>query len=204
MKILKVLLTAILVVGFIMPGCNNDSGCDCSGIKKYFNIEGLDVATGEQVGVDASAGIQWQDFRGKIAYEKTYYGDLQLNNFENKFYGLSLIPTASACSCAPDGYKGGEEGIDSLTITTIYDYNVNFPAGTNLAAITEVSFEGDNYEMLQEFLVRNKDAVFEQQHIYRFLQAPDADNTPFQVKIRMVLNNGEIHEATTEEIVMTL
>jgi hypothetical protein len=57
---------------------------------------------------------------------------------------------------------------------------------------------------VQEFLIRNRDAIFEQQHIYRFLQAPDVSNIPFQLKLRMVLNNGEVHEATTEEIVMSL
>lgn len=204
MKILKVLLTAVLVVGFILPGCNDDPGCDCSFVKKYFNIEGINLGVGEQIGVDASAGYQWQDFRGQIAYQTSFYGDLQSEESERIFYGLSLIPTASACSCAPDGYKGSEEGIDSLTITTVYDYNASFPAGSDLAAITEVNFLGDNFEMLQDFLIRNKDAVFEQQHIYRFLQAPDSNNTPFQAKIRMVLNNGEIYEATTEQIMMTL
>jgi hypothetical protein len=203
MNILKVLLTAVLVVGFILPGCNDD-GCDCRGTKKYFDIESISAGVGEQSGVDGSAAHQWQDFRGQIAYQTSFYGDLQLENSKSFFNDFSLIPTASACSCPPDGYRGGEEGIDSLIITTVYNYNANFLAGTNLAAITEVSFEGDNFEMVQEFLIRNRDAIFEQQHIYRFLQAPDVSNIPFQLKLRMVLNNGEVHEATTEEIVMSL
>lgn len=204
MKIIKIVLTGILVVGFIMPGCLDDPGCDCSAISKFFDIEGINLGVGEQVGTDLSAAYQWQDFRGQIAYQTTYYGDLQQENQQNKFLTFSLIPTASACSCPPDGWKGSEEGIDSLIITTTYDYNAAFPAGSDLSNILELNFEGDNYELHQDFIVRNDIAIFEQQHIYRLLQAPSNDNTPFQLTVEVMLDNGEVYEATTEEIVLSL
>jgi hypothetical protein len=85
---------------------------------------------------------------------------LELNNLTKIYYDFSLIPTASAYSCLPDGYKGSEEGIDSLIIPTLYDYNLNFPADSDLATITEVNVAGGNFKLLQDYLVRNDDAIF--------------------------------------------
>lgn len=204
MKIFKLLLTGILAVGFILPGCNNDSGCDCSFVKKFFNIEGINTAVGEQFGTDASDAFQWEDFRGQIGYTTEYYGDLNEAKEEKTFYTFSLIPSASACSCAPDGWKGSEEGIDSLVITTTHDYNASFAAGSDITSILELNYLGENYEHYQDFMIRNDELIFEQQHIYRLLQAPDANDIPFQLTIRLVLDNGEVYENTTDEIILSL
>ncbi|MFT6149740.1 MAG: hypothetical protein ACJAUH_002434 [Saprospiraceae bacterium] len=38
MKILKILLTVVLIIGFIMPGCNDDLECNRGMISKYFDM----------------------------------------------------------------------------------------------------------------------------------------------------------------------
>lgn len=203
MKILKILLTSVLVVGFIIPGCNSDLGCDCSSVKKFFDIQGITSSFEYQNGT-ISDTYQWQDLVGKIIYDTEYYGDLNLDN-EKPLYGFSLIPTASACSCPPDGWSGSEEGLDSVIITTIHDYNATYPAGSEINAITEYyTFETGDYEVYEDFASRNTQAVFEQLHIYKLTQAPATTGTPFQLNIRLLLDNGEEYNVTTQEVTLNL
>ncbi|MGB1121702.1 MAG: hypothetical protein ACPG3Z_06880, partial [Saprospiraceae bacterium] len=124
MKVLRLVLTSVLVIGFILPGCNLGGSCDCSDVKRYFEVVGLNS---ELIQANV-ASVQWQDFQGQMELIATYYGDLNIGNQQNKFYTFSLIPTAAACSCLPDGYDGSEVGIDSLSFITTYDYNANYPA----------------------------------------------------------------------------
>lgn len=199
MKIFKLLLTAVLVVGFIMPGCDSIN-CNCGDTKPYFDIEGFDASL-----IQANvASLQWEEFRGTMNYITTYYGDLNMEQKENEFYTFSLISSALACSCLPNGYDGSEVGIDSLTFTTTYDYNANFPAGSDISDILEFRPWDRDYMTYAEFMVENDLSVIREQEDFRLTEAPDMTDTPLQLTIRLVLDNGEIYELTTEGINLTL
>ena len=200
MRILRIFLTVTLAIGFIIPGCNMDLGCDCSEVLKYFDIKDFKAEFEFQNGGSSN---NWQDLVGEIIYETEYYGAIEQE--EKKLYGLSFIPTASACSCPPDGWSGSEEGLDSLIITTVNDYNANYPAGSNISGITEFyTYETGAYESFQEFISRNEQAIFEQVHYFKLKESPAITGTPFKLNIRMVLNNGEEYDVTTQEITVNL
>lgn len=202
MRVLKFLLTSVLVVGFIIPGCNPDLGCDCSGVLKYFDIQGVTTSF-EYANGTSSDTYQWEDIVGKIIYDTEYYGAIEQE--EKPLYGFSLIPTASACSCAPDGWSGSEEGLGTLTITTVNDYNANYPAGSEINAITQYYvFETGDYEVYEDFVSRNTQAIFEQLHNFKLTEAPAVSGTPFQLNIKLTLDNGEEYDVTTQEVTLNL
>lgn len=200
MKILKLLLTSVLVIGFILPGCNDDIDCDCSFVKPYFEVVGLNT---ELIQSNA-APVQWQDFQGRMEFIATYYGDLNIEKAEKIFYTFSLIPTASACSCLPDGYAGAEVGIDSLSFTTTYDYNSNYPAGSDISEILEFSDWGSEFKSYQDYRTQNDEFLQFEMQTFRLKQAPDVNNTTLQLTIRVVLDDGKEFEFMTEEINLTL
>lgn len=200
MRILKIVLTVTFAIGFIIPGCNVDLGCDCNEVLKYFDIKDFKAEFEFQNGGSSNS---WQNLVGEIIYDTEYYGAAEQN--EKKLYGLSFIPTASACSCPPDGWSGSEEGLDSLIITTINDYNASYPAGSNISDITEFyDYETGGYESFQSFVSRNTQAIFEQVHYFKLKEAPATTSTPFQLNIRITLDNGEAYNVTTQEITVNL
>lgn len=199
MKIFKLLLTSVLVVGFILPGCDSIN-CDCSGVKRYFEVFGLKT---ELIQANV-ASVQWQDFQGRMELIATYYGDLNISNKENKFYTFSLIPTAAACSCLPDGYDGSEVGIDSLSFTLTYDYNTNYPAGSDISEILEFSDWGQEFQSYEDYITKNDEKIEFEFQKFRLKEAPDMTNTPLQLTINLILDDGKAFEFTTEGINLTL
>lgn len=199
MKVLKLLLTSVLVVGFILPGCDSID-CDCGDVKRYFEVLGLNS---ELIQANATS-VQWQDFQGRMDLLATYYGDLNIENKENRFFTFSLIPTAAACSCLPNGYDGSEVGIDSLSFTTTYDYNANYAAGSDIAEILEFSNWGSEFQSYQDYMTKNDEFIELEWQQFRLKQAPDVNNTPLQLTINLILDDGSSFEFMTEGINLTL
>ncbi|MFK7950885.1 MAG: hypothetical protein AB8G11_25115 [Saprospiraceae bacterium] len=198
MNSLKILLTSVLVIGFIIPGCDPGKNCDCGDVKPYFEVLGL---TAELIQANV-ASVQWQDFQGNMDLISTYYGDLNVE--EDKFFTFSLIPTAAACSCLPNGYEGSEVGIETLSFITTYDYNVDYPAGSDIAEILEFSNWGSEYKSYQDYTTENEDIILFEMQNFRLKQAPDTNNTPLQLTIRLVLDDGQNFEFMTEGINLML
>ncbi len=202
---LKIAFTLILAIGFILPSCNNDDGidCDCPTVNQYFDIGGLDVLLSEENGIDNSAAYRWSDLLGTLDYDVTYYGNLKKKKKHTFFTSISLIPTASACSCLWNGYAGSEEGIESLTFKTIFDYNVDYPAGSDISDIIRLNLNSGNYESVDNFITENNTIIFNEFSQFKLEEAPTA-NSVFQLEIEMTLTNGETHSILTDEITLSV
>lgn len=198
MKFFKLLLTFILIIGFVLPGCNTDS-CEQ---KPFFEVLGITV---EMVQANLTS-VQWQDFEGEIDYIATYYGNLNIEKIERKFYSFSLIPSALAEDpiCLPDGFNGSEVGIDSLIMVTTYDYNTNYPAGSDVSSIMEFSNLNNEYQSYEAFLIENSSGIPSENQSFRLKEAPEFNNTPLQLSVRLVLENGNSFEWRTVGLNLTL
>ena len=169
-------------------------------MKQYFDVVGLNT---ELIQANV-ASVYWEDFRGDMDLISTYYGDLNREKDAKKFYTFSLIPTASACSCLPNGHNGSEVGIDSLTFTTTYDYNADYPAGADISDILEFSNYGSTYQSYEAFIAANDETILFERQSFHLKEAPEVTNTPLQLTINLTLDNGELYEFTTEGINLTL
>ncbi|GAB2958081.1 hypothetical protein GCM10027048_26180 [Hymenobacter coalescens] len=110
-----------IVVG--LPACDLLTGekCGRGDALPYFDVEGTDlVATSAGRVVGAGESVRTADLRLLFTLQKRFYAS------------AGLVPAAVACSPAEPGYKGTTEALDSLTVTSRYDYDAQHPAGTPL------------------------------------------------------------------------
>ena len=136
MKLKTILLTLVLSTGISFQRCSVvEDACDCGDFfGEFFDVRGMELIHFRQT--DASVQIIGQ---GEEVPFSSYSG-LNINfivdyigHASPKSHGFSLINTAMACTCVPNGIAGSrDEVLTNLVITTINDYDENHLAGDTI------------------------------------------------------------------------
>lgn len=207
----SIYLVLILFIGFNFNNCvsSDDYDCNCGTTEEYFDINGLTLS---QLKLDADTN-QYEILNTDDVIPFSEYAFISLeflvdyianiNSTKSKFnFSFSTIPTAYACSCLEPGYNGAkDEGIKSLNIITLHDYNDNYKANDNINEIMAFSeyinlMDSKSYE---EFIAMNSDNVLFRNSFIKPTEAPTS-GVILEFKIIIELSNGEIYEATTPKI----
>ncbi len=205
MKKLKIIgFTVILMIGFIIPGCEQDD--DCGGSSSYFDVLGIDevvfldssntvIAPNETVALDELGKIF-------IGYETDYHS-IEL---PERDWSFSLIPSAYACSPI-FGDKGSKtEALVDFSITTLNDFDDDHLANSNINDLFD--YRGSSWELLTtpisltQFLNEQTGNLQEEDMFLTLKKAPEL-NQAFKIKVAMELSTGEMYEFETAQIFIT-
>lgn len=125
----KYLILAVLVLG--MPACSL-LGTDCGRDRPatYYDVQGIDISVTRQPTdkpwevMTANTAVASRELRLRVGLKERHYTVVPVSGF---------ISAAYACDPIPAGSLGSAERMDSLSITSLYDYDALHPAGTQLA-----------------------------------------------------------------------
>lgn len=189
----KYVAMAALVLG--MPACGllgNECGranpatfYDVQGIEAFVTRQPMDQpwATVAPGGVVAS-----RELRLRVGLKERHYSVAPVQGF---------IPAAYACSPVPAGSLGSAERMDSLSITSLYNYDALHPAGTPLTDLLSV----DGRLPFPAPSRRNPLEPFRFAEIS--LLAPPASPGLQRFRVYYRQTNGEVYTAETEVITLT-
>ncbi|HEX8656569.1 MAG TPA: hypothetical protein VF690_03505 [Hymenobacter sp.] len=135
----------------------------------------------------AGAAVTSRELRLRVELSERHYSAIPVQG---------LISAAYACDPVPAGSLGSAERMDSLSITSLYDYDALHPAGTPLANVLEIVGKS-------QFPVPSRQNPVEP---FRFaelsLKQPPATEGPQKFRIYYRQTNGEIY--TAETVAVTL
>jgi hypothetical protein len=175
----------------VLPACDLFSGRDKCGSGKpepYFDVQGMQLVAYQQnnnVLISANSVVNLNELRFRLYADVRYYS-------QTKTRSTGFLPAAMACSPIDPGYKGSTERIDSLTITSRFDYDAQHPAGTALNDVLAVNYTPTS---LREYLLNNEGKP--EQHIYLTLGKAPTRAGSHQFVLRYRQTNGEIYTAET-------
>ena len=210
MKDFKViLLTALMVIGFVFPSCEKVTD-SCDGIDvsdfRFFDIQGADALvfqhspTGGFELVEPLDTIVFRENTGLyVSYQADYHA---LRSSRDASFGW--VASAMACSFI-GGYDGSKnERLDGLTVVTENDYDAEHPAGSSIVDLLEVQFELPNdTQPLNDYLANQTETIQSQVLQLNLLRAPASDGA-FQFTIQVDLSTGEQYEATSAPVYIRL
>ncbi|MEM8966499.1 MAG: hypothetical protein AAGE93_08770, partial [Bacteroidota bacterium] len=139
----------------------------------------------------------------RVGFEVSFYAIRQSIN-------IPFITSAYAYSPCESGFRGSEEGLDTLYVITVEDYDTVHSAGDTLndmitmeGQISYRSFEDDNYVgdiSLQRYVSENRQIIEEYVTQIRLNQEPLHKQKSHSFKIAYHLGNGEQYVAQTNEV----
>ncbi|SHL69177.1 hypothetical protein [Hymenobacter psychrotolerans] len=182
----KLLLALLISVG--LPACET-----CGPFKQeYYDIVGLQALLMRQT----AAAVQVLTTGQRVSA-----ADLQLQlRLDTQLYSAQPAPTggfaAMACDYPSPSYT---ESIDSLTVTSRYDYDAQHPAGSSLNDLVQLEDEYGQQISLREWLVVPRQIGSFPNMVFRFRQAP-AGSLVQQFRVRQHQTNGEVYTAETVAI----
>ncbi|MEZ4949771.1 MAG: hypothetical protein R2769_17080 [Saprospiraceae bacterium] len=201
MKKKTLFLTLFLFIGFTFQNCicncpkNTGSFFDIQGLrlihyKKVSSSSVIELKENEIVSVDKYYGLS-------IDYLVNYISDYQEKKIK---WNFSLISEALACSCIYPGESGSkEEKIESLEIFTLKNFDDHHSAGSKINDILETNIFGEILN-LEDFLHQDTSLIQYEDLSLRLTEFPILNDT-FQVKIKLVLNTGEVYEDESVPII---
>lgn len=163
-----------LVVG--LPGCE-EPYCD----TRYLDVEGIEFAAYSEATnpIAPNATVRFNELRLHLDLKTRGYGAARL-------YGGFI----AVADCKPPDYP---ERVDSLIITSQYDYDAQHPAGTSLNDLMGLATRQMPSEPFRPYEVDGQRLSL--------WQRPAASG-PQQFRVRYYQTNGEIYVAET--VVLTL
>ena len=183
----KLLLLVLVSVG--LPACEK-----CGPFKKeYFDIVGMQALLLQQ-----PAGAVGQVL---TTGQSVSTAELQLLiRLDTKLYSAQSASgggfAAMACEPADPSYT---ESIDSLTVTSRYDYDTLHPAGTSLNDVVQLQNEYGQPISLREWLAVPKPVGSIPYPVFRLRQAPVSSTTQ-QFRVRYHQTNGDVYTSETVAI----
>ncbi|UOQ52674.1 hypothetical protein [Hymenobacter cellulosivorans] len=188
----KYVTLAVLVVG--LPACSL-LGTDCGRNRPdtYYDVQGIGFSVARQPRDKswefAAAGntVPSRELRLRLTLKERHYTVVPV---------AGLLPAAYACDPVPAGSLGSTEQMDSLSITSDYDFDALHPAGTQLADLLLVD---ERYSLL----VPSRQMPLEP---FRFvelsLREAPATTGPQKFRVYYRQTNGEIYTAETVAITL--
>lgn len=194
-KIIQIVALIILVSG--IPAC---SGGECSGIKAFFDVEGVvaenylnnpsfnDSVSLQHDTVDEASYFIRADFI-TIYYSKVYP---TLNPFSTQ--------KAYALDCATPGGSGSKEGIDTIFIISKHKLSPNFTDNDTINSIIKIDNTTRSRYTLKEFIAKNKNTIYSQGFFCKVNTKIQNKSQPHSFTIVVRLGNGEQYSSTTSEV----
>ncbi|QNH61506.1 hypothetical protein [Hymenobacter sediminicola] len=185
----KILLVALVSIG--LPACEK-----CGPFKKeYYDI----------VGVQALLLRQPAGAAGQVLTtgQSVSTADLQLRlRLDTRLYSARPASTGgfAAMACDPTGPEY-TEAIDSLTVTSRFDYDAQHPAGSSLNDLVQLENEYGQLIPLREWLAVPRVVGEGPDPAFRFRQVP-ASSLVQQFRVRYHQTNGEAY--TTETVAIEI
>lgn len=197
------LLTLFLAAGFSMPNCVD---CDCSKLTlPYFDIKGVQLLLFKareccSKSLVPYTAVEAEDLQQiTLFYEAEFLTRLGGSPSECKHW--SWMPSLWACSCEDPGYKGAKlEMLDTLVVTTLYDYDANHPAGSALNDLLRIN-DHTGHTPLDVFLAKPQTLIPSQWNQLSLVNAAQVRDT-FQVHVTLKLSNQETYQATSVPIIL--
>lgn len=206
MKMRTFFLIILFTLGSSLISCFYDDTCDP--VQPHFKILGIELTNMRYTGrsdefpwkvMNETVPIEWENHFIRIGFEVEYIANHQAAT------GSSLM----ALSCVPAGYRGDKVGVDSISVTTLFDINENYPAGSIINEITEINIRTSEPEDFEEFVPissyidENEEGVLFNGFELKINEAP-FDDVRFAVEVIYTLNNGEKFTARSSEIMMKI
>jgi len=187
----KIILSLLFVIVGLLPACYL---CNCPDIDNdFFDIFDLEVIATNS------------DYTAIIADERIAFQDLQFINLDYQVdYVAELTPSCNhgrwlnaawACSCDVEGSSGAKsERMIDLTITTLNDYTLEYPAGSVLNDLIYPANYGDSYS-LDEYVDDFRERLIPNESLKLSLLHRPSENPELHLRVRLELSNGEVYEA---------
>ena len=199
MKSLRLLsLTMLFSLGIGIPSCTL---CDCPPLTgNYFKVEQPVLRnyrllpSGPVEQLEELDSVTLNTYRIELAFEYNYYGSLQPAAHTAPF---SLMNSAYACTCQENGKLGSKEKIQTLNLLSIHDFNEQYRAGDRINELFEISTYQDTLSV-DEFIKRE----LRQEPYYLHLKEKPTTGEAFQLKLVLVLDNGDKLETTNEAVII--
>jgi hypothetical protein len=187
------ILLLLLVTG--LPACdwNGDWGDYCGG-SRYIDVEGVELRAFREPFVPGSQPLP--------AGQSIRFSELRLQlNLQQKRW--SAAPTRGGFRAWADcSDPENDEAVDSLTITSRYDYDARHPAGTSLNDLVLVvpmsgAASPGTAVTLQSLFQHAPFTVLHFPVGWLALTAAPAQPGPQQFRVRYHQTNGEVYQADT-------
>ncbi|WBO84931.1 hypothetical protein [Hymenobacter yonginensis] len=180
----KLLLCALAIIG--LPACDICGPFD----EQFGDVTGLTM-----VAVQHRAGTSVQVLTaGQSASVAEFKLLMRLNV---RLYSAAPVPTggfsAMACDYPSPSY---EAQVDSITITSRYDFDAQHPAGTSLNSLLRLDDGYASSQRLSDLMKDPQYIPYLQDRNLQFTQAPTSSATQ-QFRVRYHQTNGEVYTAET-------
>jgi hypothetical protein len=188
----QALLIFLLLVG--LPVCR-----PCGKILPFFDIQGINVYNFKRV--PNSSSINLVDNQ-QVSLSDYYISlNLEVSFYSSNSFSFPFCNSAYALSCDFDGDEGTKEEIESIQIIANYDFNENFPKGSDVSELFKISSFYDSF---------SRSFVYES--IKNYISSPQSKynrNYTFALQIKPTisakqsftfiykLTNGETYTKTT-------
>lgn len=200
----KVLVFA-LMIGLPLQMCSpHDDDCNCNPITgAYFDINGMVVNNYKWVGTNsvslmvADEVVQYDDYAGLgVEYSVDYIAQRR-----SKWPSFSLVPSAYACSCLSNGYKGSKnEKLSNITVITLNDFDEDHLANdtiNDLILVRDYFSQEDYY--LGDYLLNDTINIQIPVIQLKVDKKPALDEN-YKVKVVVELSTGEVYQKVSESI----
>jgi hypothetical protein len=193
-------LSAVLTSGFVIPSCDP---CDHDPVPNYFDIEGISLVNRE--GVTSSSNLPIKD-SSSVNFENYWFTmDFGVSYFfgqasePNSSFQLNMMGSALACRYPDKGYQGAQEKIESLTITTLNDFDDTHLAGSNINDLLNIFDINSGMQDLDDYLGKNISYIKNVRMLFELKEKPTISSF-FKAKVVLKLDNGEEYTAENVEI----
>jgi hypothetical protein len=119
-------------------------------------------------------------------------------NYEREFYSqhVGFGSSAFALSCISTGELGAKEGLKSLQITALKDYNEQIKAGDSVLPIMHVLYYDGLLSQIDNIMEAMQRGI-NGSMAFQLLEGPDESIDEMQFRVRMELDNGQVFEQLT-------
>lgn len=193
-------LTAVLTSGFVIPSCDP---CDHDPVPNFFDIEGLSLVNREGVTFSSnlpikdSLSVNFEDYWFTMDFEVSYFFGQTVERRSS--FELNMMNSALACRYPEKGHQGSQEKIETLTITTLNDFDDTHLAGSNINDLLNIFDINSGIQDLDDYLGKNVSYIKRQRMLFELKEKPTISSF-FKAKIVLKLDNGEEYTAENVEI----
>ncbi len=205
MDIKTIFLTALLSIGFLLPGCDYGNNCGSGNpVPQFFDIEGFHLRNYKVAGefnccgrteLDSGTVISVDSFRLNMQFDVSYFGNRE--PLPSPF-SFGIIGSALACDPVPPGFNGSQEQIESLVVITLTDWDSLHLAGDTINDLLYM-YDFSQKKELDDFLENNVSFVKEEEIFLRLHGASDSHSN-FSARVNLKLKNGEGYSAESEVV----
>jgi hypothetical protein len=187
----------------LLHSCGSCFGVDTDSLP-YYDVTGYQYySTSKVVGVDSSSKYLYEVVNENeiipydlLAMSITASTDFHAGHLHNSFFWNH----AFACDPNTDGYKGTQELLDSLVITSYYNFDENHPAGAKLNDVFDFYTGAERISSLNNYL--SQENIQAPQWIQLMLNSRPTASEKQKFKMVFYLSTGE--EYSTESVELRL